>query len=143
MIRRLDNIKLNITESESSLIKIARKKLGREVGYFRILRKSLDARDKNNLCWVYSIAFSERAESGKTALEKLKNPPVVAVAGSGPAGLFCAVRLIERGFKPVIIERGERVESRRETIENFFRGGALSVNSNVQSGSAQRFGCRI
>lgn len=134
MIKRLDNIKLNITESEDKLLKIAEKNLGCKAGFFKIIKKSLDARDKNNLFWLYSVAFSREAETPKMPLEKLKNPPAVAVVGSGPAGLFCALRLIERGFAPIIIERGEKVENRRETINEFFEKGRLKVNSNVQFG---------
>ena len=120
MIKRLDNIKLNIDESEDKLICIARKKLGGNLRYFKILKKSLDARDKSHLFWLYSIAFSDEKQEPKPPLNKLKNPPTVAIIGGGPAGLFCAVRLIERGFKPLIIERGESVEKRRETIADFF-----------------------
>lgn len=135
MIKRLDNVKLNITESEIRLPDIARKNLKGEVKYFRILKKSLDARDKSNIRWVYSIAFSsQNEEEPRPQIEKLKNPPKVAVIGSGPAGLFCAVRLIEHGFAPVIIERGEAVEERAKTTQKFFGGGALNTNSNVQFG---------
>ncbi len=134
MIMRLDNIKLNINESEDKLICIARKKLSGNLRYFKILKKSLDARDKSHLFWLYSIAFSDEKQEPKPPLDKLKNPPTVAIIGGGPAGLFCAVRLIERGFKPLIIERGESVEKRRETIADFFENKRLNVNSNVQFG---------
>lgn len=135
MITRLDNVKLKIGESESKLLSLARKTLGGEVKYFKILKKSLDARDKGNICWVYSVAFSPLDEREyRPRPEKLKNPPKVAVIGSGPAGLMCAVRLIERGVAPVIIERGERVEERKKTTEKFFSDRLLNVNSNVQFG---------
>ena len=135
MIKRLDNVKLNIGESEGKLLDVARKSLRGEVKLFKIIKKSLDARDKSNIRWVYSIAFSANAEEElKPPLEKVKNAPRVAVIGSGPAGLFCAVRLIERGFTPVIIERGEAVEARTQTIRKFFDGGDLNENSNVQFG---------
>lgn len=134
MAYRLDNIKLNIGESEQKLLSLAQKKLGKEVKFFKILKKSLDARDKSRIFWVYSIAFSSEEETEDTALEKLKNPPKVAVIGSGPAGLFCAVRLIERGFEPIIIERGENVEKRRASIRKFIESGELNENSNVQFG---------
>ena len=49
MIKRFDNIKLGIGDGEDKLLKIVRKKLGKTPGYFRILKKSLDARDKNNI----------------------------------------------------------------------------------------------
>jgi len=131
---RLDNIKLDIGEDEGKLLKIAEKKLGRKAGYFKILKKSLDARDKTKIRWVYSIAFSAVEPEKTPALEKVKNSPKVAVIGSGPAGLFCAVRLVERGFKPVIIERGGSVEERRVSVTEFFNGGKLDINSNVQFG---------
>ncbi len=134
MIQRLDNIKLNITESEDSLVKIAQKRLKRGIKYFKILKKSLDARDKNNIFWVYSIAFSDENQEEIKPLERLANPPKVAVIGTGPAGLFCALRLVERGVRPIIIERGESVENRRKTIDFFFKNGVLDENSNVQFG---------
>lgn len=134
MIKRLDNVKLNIGESEKKLISIARKKLGRDPKFFKILKKSLDARDKNNIFWVYSFAFSDEPSPVKPPPEKLENPPRVAIIGSGPAGLFCAVRLIERGFAPVIIERGGAVEDRQKSVDGFFAERILNVNSNVQFG---------
>lgn len=135
MIKRSDNVKLSVTRPESDLLKIAEKRLGAKVKYFKILKKSLDARDKRNIFWVYSIAYSSDNETEpRPAFERLKNPPEVAVIGGGPAGLFCALRLIERGFKPVIIERGQAVERRRESCLKFFGGGALNGESNVQFG---------
>ena len=135
MIKRLDNVKLALSQSKDKLIRIAEKKLGGKVKYFRIIKKSLDARDKKNIFWVYSIAFSGESEAEESpALEQIKNAPSVAVIGAGPAGLFCALRLIEHGFKPVIIERGERVEERRQTCLDFFGGKGLNTESNVQFG---------
>ncbi|MDE6000995.1 MAG: NAD(P)/FAD-dependent oxidoreductase, partial [Clostridia bacterium] len=135
MIQRLDNVKLKIGESEDKLLNVARKKIGRDFKCFKILKKSLAARDKNNIFWVYSNAFTAIEETANLPpFEKLANPPKVAVIGAGPAGLFCALRLIERGVFPVIIERGERVEDRRLTTQNFFENKTLNVNSNVQFG---------
>ena len=107
MILRLDNLKLNIGQPESQLIEIARKKLKKPLKYFEILKKSLDARNKNNVFWLYSVVCSDEPQSPECPLERVGNAPAVAVVGSGPAGLFCALRLVDRGFKPVIIERGE------------------------------------
>lgn len=135
MMKRLDNIKLNISESETKLIKIAEKHLKSKAESFRILKKSLDARDKSNICWVYSIEISDRRENPvEAAFEKLKKPPKVAVIGSGPAGLMCAVRLVEHGFAPLIVERGESVEERTNTINSFFKTRRLNAQSNVQFG---------
>ena len=134
MIKRIDNIKLKIGESEQKLLGLARKNLGKEVKFFKILKKSLDARDKSNIFWVYSIVFSDEEEEKAKPPEKLKDPPTVAVIGSGPAGLFCALRLIEHGFRPLIIERGEKVDDRRKTTQKFFNERILNQNSNVQFG---------
>ncbi len=135
MIKKLDNIKLDIRESEKRLFDITQKRAGGKLKYFSILKKSLDARDKSNLKWVYSVEYSFKDERPpKKEFEKISNPPAVAVIGSGPAGLFCAVRLIEHGFAPVIIERGECVEKRRNAVNAFSTQRILNENSNVQFG---------
>ena len=134
MIKRLDNVKLHISESEDMLLKIAQKTLKNRVKHFKILKKSLDARNKDDVFWVYSIVFSDEEQTEIKEFERLENPPKVAIIGSGPAGLFCALRLVERGFAPIIVERGEKVEKRRETIRDFFENARLDVNSNVQFG---------
>lgn len=133
-MQRLDNLKLHIGESESNLLKIAQKHLKKPIKFFKILKKSLDARDKSNIVWVYSIAFSDSIEEQKPLPEKIAKPTRVAVIGSGPAGLMCALRLIEHGITPVIIERGEGVEERRQTTQKFFTERILNPNSNVQFG---------
>lgn len=135
MIKRLDNVKLNILRPQSDLLAVAKRNLGAPVKYFKILKKSLDARDKNNIFWVYSIAFSkDEEEQTEPEKERVSGNPKIAVIGSGPAGLFCALRLVEHGFEPLILERGEAVEQRKITCEKFFNERALNVNSNVQFG---------
>ena len=135
MIKIAENIKLAIERPESDLLALAQKRLGAPVKYFKIIKKSLDARDKRNIFWLYTFAYSSSPEEEERAdLKKINGNPKVAVIGSGPAGLFCAVRLVQHGFKPVIIERGERVEERRETCLKFFNGRTLETESNVQFG---------
>lgn len=135
MIQRSDNIKLNISRPQSDLIAIAARKLGAPVKYFKILKKSLDARDKSNIFWVYSIAYSATEEEEKEEeLGRTDSDARIAVVGSGPAGLMCAIRLVEHGFKPVIIERGQPVEERKATCQTFFDNRILNENSNVQFG---------
>ncbi len=138
-IRTLSDVKLNVGQSETALLAIAEKKLGRKAAYFEIKKKSLDARDKNNIKYVYTIAFSaEKQETELRAFEKLPKEKLpkeaVLVVGSGPAGLFCAVRLLEHGIKPIVIERGAPVEEREKTIERFFQTGKLNTEVNVQFG---------
>ncbi len=135
MIKRFDNIRLPAGADESRLIKIASRKLGAPAKYFQIIKKSLDARDKNNIFWLYSVACSAESERDEErCFAKISSNPRVAVVGSGPAGLFCALRLIDRGFAPVIIERGQAVEERRLSCSRFCSERVLDPESNVQFG---------
>lgn len=118
-----------------------------------IIKKSLDARKKDNLFYVYEVdveivnekkilakntskdIFLSPTETylfPQSGQEKLLYRPVIV--GSGPAGLFCAYLLAEHNYKPIIIERGEKVEDRIKTIENFWSTGVLNSESNVQFG---------
>ena len=138
-VQTVSNIKLPIGKSEKELFALATKKLGKPPKYFAIKKKSLDARDKNDIRFVYTIEFSaEEQPSLKPELERLpinKQPqkPVVVV-GSGPAGLFCALRLLERGIKPVVVERGASVDERKKHIDAFIQTRVLDTESNVQFG---------
>lgn len=135
----LSDVKLPIEKSESELIKIAEKKLKRAPAYFAIKKKSLDARDKENIRYVYTIEFSAQKQQPKTksysilAKEKRPEKPVLIV-GSGPAGLFCALRLLDHGILPIVIERGDKVEDREKKIAEFTNNRNLDTESNVQFG---------
>ncbi len=135
----ISDIKLPVGAGEDALRKIAEKKFGARAAHFVIKRKSLDARDKNNLRYVYTVECADKPlPVQKRALERLpkeKQPSApVLVVGSGPAGLFAAIRLIERGISPVLIERGAPVEEREETINRFFTEKILDANTNIQFG---------
>lgn len=121
---------------------------------FYIVKKSLDARKKPDLFWIYAIDVELKAsvntkklfknknvtETPKTTVyqipecgsKELKNPPVVV--GMGPAGLFCAYLLAKKGFKPVVLEQGNDVDTRIHDVEDFWQGKPLKPNSNVQFG---------
>ncbi len=138
-LRTLSDIKLPLGKSESELVKLAEKKLGKKIKYFAIKKKSIDARNKNDVRLVYTIEFSDTPQPQKVQkLERLseskipKNP--VLVVGSGPAGLFCALRLLQRGIKPIVIERGAPVEERERDIQSFIDTKILNTDSNVQFG---------
>lgn len=135
----LSDIKLPLSKSEDELYRIATKKLGKKPSYFAIKKKSLDARDKKDIRFVYSIEFSDEKQIADTpALEKLpkhKLPDTpVLVVGSGPAGLYCALRLLERGIPPLLIERGGTVEERELATQRFFTQKILDENTNIQFG---------
>ena len=135
----LADIKLPIEKDEKELLRIAEKRLGGKVGYFAIKKKSLDARDKENLRYVYSIQFSkEGKKQEERKFEKLPDSRMprekVLVVGSGPAGLFAAVRLLDYGIKPLLIERGAPVEERENKINRFFNTHILDTETNVQFG---------
>ncbi|MBQ9118277.1 MAG: hypothetical protein IJY11_03640 [Clostridia bacterium] len=138
-LRVLSDVKLGIDKKEAELVKIAEKSLKKKPAYFAIRKKSLDARDKGNLRYIYTIEFDDKPHAeAEEILEKLpkaklpQNP--VVVVGSGPAGLFCALRLLDRGILPIVIERGPCVEERAKKIEAFIGTKALDVNGNVQFG---------
>ncbi len=134
----INDIKLSLGESEQRLADIAFEKLGSKPKYFRILKKSLDARKKNDIKYVYSIEFSDSEPPSVPRIKQVERSRVpqkpVVIAGSGPAGLFCAITLIEHGIKPIIIERGDKVEERVRKTQEFFENGGLDEESNIQFG---------
>lgn len=135
----LSDIKLPLGKGEETLLAVAQKKLGRKPAYFRICKKSLDARNKEDIKYIYTIAFSAVPQMAvKPPLERLnkeKTPTApVLVVGSGPAGLFCAIRLLERGILPVLVERGAPVEERAAAIERFCTAKILNEETNIQFG---------
>ncbi len=131
----LNNLHLAPSEREEKLLKVCEKKLHAPVKYFRILKKSLDARDKADIRWVYTVECSDRAETPPPRVFKqVKTSPRVYIAGTGPAGLFCALRLLDYGIRPILLERGKPVGERIKDTENFQKSGILDPESNVQFG---------
>ena len=114
---------------------------------FRINKKSIDARVKNNILYVYEVIVDTKTNHYKHSKDislykeqeysfklnkEIKDRPIII--GSGPAGLFCSYMLATVGLKPIVIERGERIEKRVKTVEKFFKENKLNVNSNIQFG---------
>lgn len=107
----------------------------------RILRQSVDARRSNQMPhWIYSVEVFGEGE--QPATPNYDPAPVSwptsrakpLVIGTGPAGLFAAVRLVERGIPCVILERGSVGEKRIGAINRFWRYGQLDPNNNVCMG---------
>jgi len=154
---RIRQIKIEVTcDGRESILKSAAKKLNikaDKITEFSIVKKSIDARDKNQIFYVYEIDVSlddenavlEKCKSadifkspdmeyhfGEKGDISLKNPPLIV--GSGPAGLFAAFVLAENGYNPIVIERGEDIDRRIKTVEKFWKDNILNTESNVQFG---------
>lgn len=147
MMIKLDQLKLPIRHSEEDLkneiIKKLRIKRDQLIEY-DVIKRSLDARKKPDLYFVYVIEAKTRVdhklkkfyakglEQYVYPVGKQKISPLVV--GFGPAGIFAAYILAKAGLKPVVIERGEDVDARTLTVEEFWQTGKLNDNSNVQFG---------
>lgn len=153
---RINQIKMNLTDGEDRLtIKAAAllRLRPEDIRSLKIVKKSIDARHKPDIKYVYSVNVTVKNEKKinrrlfnnnifftkekkysmpKAGDEKLFDSPVIV--GMGPAGLFCGYFLAKAGYRPLIIERGECVEDRKRTVESFWRGEALNTESNVQFG---------
>ena len=55
----------------------------------------------------------------------------ILIVGAGPAGLFCAYELCKNGYQITLIDRGEKVEDRIKSVEEFWNNGSLNINSNI------------
>ncbi|MBE5040410.1 NAD(P)/FAD-dependent oxidoreductase [Ructibacterium gallinarum] len=115
---------------------------------FQIYRQSLDARRKQNIHYVYSVSAETLdlpASCGKQ-IQPMQNganldiptsrhlPYRPVIVGMGPCGLFAAYILMLSGNPPIILERGEDVDRRTQTVQDFWNTGKLNLQSNVQFG---------
>lgn len=105
-------------------------------GPYRILRQSVDARQRHSPHFVYSVEVADAGEELKVEqfhLEKSDKKPELrpVIVGSGPAGLFAALRLVERGIPCLLLERGSDSMERIKGISKFWRHGELDRRNNV------------
>lgn len=140
---RISNIKIREDLSEEELIKVVckREKINvSKISSWNIVKKSIDARKKDDVHYNYTIdfIFLNEEEENKEDLLIVKNPRKIIkkpiVIGAGPAGLFAAYTLALNGANPIIIEQGKSVEKREKDVEDFRKSGKLNVTSNVQFG---------
>ena len=97
-------------------------------------RRSIDARSRQPLVRLLVLAYiNEIPKVEKTiisSLQQVKAAKRVIIVGAGPAGYFAALQLIEQGLKPIIIERGKDVQSRRRDLRNIQQEGIVHPHSN-------------
>ncbi|MDE6698687.1 MAG: FAD-dependent oxidoreductase [Lachnospiraceae bacterium] len=153
---RISQIKLPVNHKDSDLTKKVYKALridSKDIVSIEIYKKSVDARKKPDIMFVYTVDVTVKNEkkinkkvfgsnisicTGKKysfnsfGSEKLVHRPVVI--GMGPAGLFAAYLLALNGYKPLVLERGKKVEERKSDVDNYWETGILDKSSNVQFG---------
>ena len=128
-----------------------------DIKEFTVLKKSVDARKKERIFFIYQVDFF--TDNEKKVLSRYKKNDVtiksekkkndtakceaaaetdtsekIVIAGFGPAGLFAAYELALSGYKPLVIERGLDVDSRKKSVEHFWKTGELDTESNVSFG---------
>ena len=148
----INNIKLSLDSTQNDIKKAAESALGSSIDSIKILKRSVDARNKSDVKFVYTVEVSVNNED--KVLKRCKNKNVLKserkeytnpilpntksaytiVVGSGPAGLFCAYVLARAGAKVTLIERGLPVEERTKSVELFKKTGILDTESNIQFG---------
>lgn len=151
---RIEQIKISVKENITLqfLKEYVCKKFGLkpdQIVSIKILKRSIDARNKNNVCYCYSLALSltkkelikidnkfvfELIEQKTEENITIKEHKKVVVVGSGPAGIFCALTLIKSGVKVLLLERGQELDKRVAAVESYLNGGAFNPCSNIQFG---------
>ena len=146
---RINQVSVSLDQIHQDGKKIISQKLNipaHQIHSCRLVKKSLDARRKPHLRFICSFDIEvDHEEKYIKKYHAIKTPvyqgePIekihgkIIVVGSGPAGLFCALSLAKAGNDVVVIERGECVEKRIQSVENFFEHRQLNTESNIQFG---------
>ena len=117
-----------------------------DVKKWYIYKKSIDARKKEDIFYNYTIDIELKDKNKEKRFEKIeeyKMPEIKVkrtskiqpvIIGAGPAGLFSALIFVENGIKPILIEKGKRVEDRVKDVEEFINNRKFNSKSNIQFG---------
>lgn len=153
----INNISISVHSREDKLIaKISRELAIKQddIKSFKIVKRSIDARKKDDVRYIYAVDVDVKDELGvlkrqakninvsksvdntykiaEHGLQELRTRPVVI--GFGPAGIYASLLLAREGYRPIVIERGEDVESRTKSVDRFWNEAVLDEESNVSFG---------
>ncbi|MBL4902180.1 MAG: dehydrogenase [Desulfocapsa sp.] len=146
----INNIHIPIEkDGMDEYIRVAAQKMGIDTGdisVIKILGKALDLRKQEQFIYTMSLVIKiddsfpnkqqfnlyTKAEAVVKKVVKMQERPVIV--GFGPAGIFAALELISHGLKPLIFERGKKIEERSVDVENFIKDRKLNPESNIQFG---------
>ena len=149
----LNNVTLPVRHTEEMLRKKVAKLLHlslRELGEIEIVRRSIDARKKPELFYVYLLRLclpkEERFRKLPNVTPDMRQPYVLpprgearlmsrpVIIGTGPAGLFAGLMLAEAGYQPILLERGLPAAARKAAVDAFWAGEPLNPDCNVSFG---------
>ena len=127
--------------SEQSLKQYISREKGldvRTINAIRILKRSIDARQRtiyvNLTIRVFVNETPSEEEFVRTDYPNVEGRPAVIVVGAGPGGLFAALKLIESGLRPIVVERGKNVRERKEDLARISREHKVDAESNYSFG---------
>lgn len=136
------SLQIKLLPADATQTELIRQKAAKALGLpiaditgFHIIRKSIDARSRQPLCVLsLELYIGEPFQPREVFIPSFKDvhqaSREVLIAGAGPAGLFAALKLLESGIKPVILERGKPVRERRRDLAQLNKNGIIDPDSN-------------
>lgn len=137
----IKNISISVLPSEAAEERFFKRYITEEAGVpakritgFHILKKSIDARGRQpRVVLQLQVFIDEQIQESPVfdpQLQNVSNKPHIVIIGAGPAGLFAALRAINLGYKPIVLERGKDVRSRRRDLAAMNKEGIVNPESN-------------
>lgn len=154
----LHGVKASLDDPQGSALAAAEAKLravGLKSSSLTLTKRSVDARKRDEICYVCTVAAEISGKPSPKQLQKLgavilqeeelipagairkrsADAPRPVIVGFGPAGMFAALLLAEEGCRPIVLERGDDVHTRTARVERFLQTGKLDTDSNIQFGA--------